>query len=848
MEKIAKPWQGTTEEVLKNLETSKEGLADFEAQKRLFHFGTNTILRQAPIPYLQIFFDQFIDLLVLLLIFAALLSFLLGETRNGVIISIIVLINAIIGFSQEFKAERILRALAKYLPTLVKVKRIGQEKQINAHYLVPGDMVILGEGDKVPADIRLLESYDLKTNDQALTGEAKPQNKEAKNYDSNNLSLVEVENSLFMGTVVTEGEALGVVTATGLSTEFGKIAQRTTTIDKSLSPLQQKTHRMAKRIAILAGLIVIGLVIYKYFASHDILDALIFSVAVAAALVPEGLPATISVALSLGARNLARRKALVRNLVSVETLGSVTVICTDKTGTLTTGQMEVKEIWDDLNPEIRKEEKEKLINEVFVLCSDAQINKDQEFGDPMELALLRWVDEQGINIEKMRHRFQKIDEIPFNSKRRFMSVTYRHNGREATYLKGAPEIIVDKCHLDEKEQNKIMAKFKEYAQEGFRVLALACNEIFLGLVAIFDPPRGEVRQALENCHQGNIRVIMITGDNALTAQSIAKMVGIIHQGSVHPIIEGENLDSMTDIELRSLLQKEPIFARTLPEQKYRIVDNLMKMGEIVAVTGDGVNDAPALKRADIGIAMGKAGTDVSREAADMVLLDDNFATIVQAIREGRAIFDNIKKFLFYIFSSNFGELLTVLIGMILGLPLPITAVEILSVDLGTDVLPSMSLIGEPSEGDVMKTKPRSKEVQLLTGESFFHLTLIGLIMGVGAVWNFIAVRNLNSSYQAATTASLATLVVAQGFNVFLSRCPNTTIFRYPFWKNKWLVLSVASSLILIFLMTYLDFFHRYILTGSFPLTIWSRIFIVGLILLAVEEIYKQIRKYAKKEQ
>ena len=840
MEEVKKPWQGIPEDILKDLKTSLKGLSELEAQKRLFYFGANTISRKVPIPILRIFFDQFVNLLVLLLVFAALLSFILGDLRNGIVISIIVLINAIIGFSQEYKAERIIRALTKLLPILVKVKRSGKEKQILAHNLVPGDIVILGEGDKVPADVRLIEAYELLTNDQALTGESKSQAKFAKNYDTLKHSLLEVENCLFMGTVVSSGEALGVVTATGFQTEFGKIARQTSEIEKTLSPLQEKTQQMSKRVALLAALIVIGLVIYKYFLDRSILDALIFSIAVAAALVPEGLPATISVALSLGARTLGRHKALVRNLVSVETLGSVTVICTDKTGTLTTGKMEVKEVWDQINPNIDDDEKRKLIGENFILCSDAQLNSSGKFGDPTEIALLYWAQKQGLNIEKTRQKYQKIDEIPFNSRRRYMRVTLEDKGRTFNYLKGAPEVLLKMSKLSDEEKKQINQKYQEYASDGYRVLAVAYNEIFLGLVAIFDPPRGEVFSALENCRKGNIRVNMITGDNALTALSIAKMVGMVVPGQEVKIIEGDRLNRISDIELRSFLQKEIIFARTLPEQKYRIVDNLMQMGEIVAVTGDGVNDAPALRKADIGIAMGD-GTDVSREAADMILLDNNFATIVKAIKIGRSIFDNIRKFLFYIFSSNFGELLTVILGMIFGLPLPITAIQILSVDLGTDVLPSMSLIGEPPEGEVMKTKPRSKEVQLLTGESFFHLTLIGLIMGAGAIWNFVSVQELTGSYQAATTASLATLVIVQGFNIFLSRCPNISVFKYPFWRNKYLLFSVFSSLILIFLIIYLDFFNRYLQTAALPTAIWLRIFMVGIILVVVEEIYKLIK-------
>jgi len=827
---------------LKNLEAEKTGLSAFEAQKRILKFGSNTLLRKTPLPYFQIFFDQLADLLVLLLIFAALLSFVLGDTRNGVAISMIVLLNALIGFTQEFKAEKILRALTEFLPSYVKVKRDNQDLQIPSSYLVPGDIVMIGEGDKVPADIRLIESYDLRTNDQALTGEANPQNKMVRDYLDDHLSLIEVENCLFMGTVIASGEGIGVVTGTGMKTEFGQIAKKTTEIDKTLSPLQDKTRKMAKKIALIAVFVMIGLIIYKYFVGHDILDALIFSVAVAAALVPEGLPATISVALSLGAKDLADRKALVRNLVSVETLGSVTIICSDKTGTITTGQMKVREVWSDLDLKIDSREKERLINEVCVLCNNAQINLHGEFGDQTEIALLDWAKNK-VDIEDLRKKYHKVTETPFNAKRRFMSVNFFDGEKNFELLKGAPEIIIKKCQLSEQEKEKILKKFKELALQGFRVLGLAYNKTFLGLVAIFDPPRPEVAQAIQQCQEGGIKVLMVTGDNAVTARSIGQMVGIIKKDNFdNEVVEGTVLEKMSDIELRSILREKTIFARILPEQKYRIVDNLMKMGEIVAVTGDGVNDAPALKRADIGIAMGKIGTDVSREAADMILIDDNFATIVQAVKEGRMIFDNIKKFLFYIFSSNFGELSTVVVGILFGLPLPITAIQILSVDLGTDILPSMALIAEPAEGNVMQTKPRSKETQLLTGDSFLRLVLIGLVMGIGAVWSFSFTNKLTGSYAAATTASLATLVICQAFNIFLSRCPNVSIFYYPFWKNLYLIFSVCSSLILIVLMTYCGFFQHYLGTSYLPIIVWPRIILVGIILLVVEETYKFIKR------
>jgi len=832
-------WSGTVDNLLKNLETSKEGLSEIEAQKRLFKFGPNTITGKTPIPYLQIFFDQFIDILVLMLIFAALLSFILGDMRNGTIITIIVFINSIIGFSQGYKAQRILKALNKLLPDMVKVKRAGKEKQIPANYLVLGDIVLLGPGNKIPADIRLIESYDLKVDEKTLTGETHLQTKKIDQEKENEI-LTEVKNTVFMGTVVSDGEAWGVVVATGLSSEFGKIAQKTIGIEKTLSPLQEKTKKMSKRVAVLASFIVIGLVIYKYFVGHNILDALIFSVAVAAALVPEGLPATISVALSLGASKLAKHHALVKNLVSVETLGSVTVICTDKTGTLTTGQMKVEQVWDDLNSKIKPDEKERLILENFILCNDAQIGKEI-FGDPLEIALLDWAQKKGSTIDEIRKKYRKVTETAFNASIKYMSVTFNDNGHDFSYLKGAPEVLIEKCHLDKNEKEKILKKVDEFASQGFRVLALAYNQIFLGLVSVYDPPRKEVKNAINECRKGHIRILMVTGDNPLTAKTIAQMTEVTLE-SEPQIVLGSDVDRMSDTKLKNILLGEPIFARVMPNHKFRIVDNLMKMGEIVAVTGDGVNDAPALKRADIGIAMGKVGTDVSRESADMILLDDNFATIVAAIKEGRAIFDNIKKFLFYIFSSNFGELLTVICGVAIGLPLPITAVQILSVDLGTDVFPSMALIFEPPEHQIMHTKPRSKEVQLLDGESFVHLTLIGLIMGIGAVWNFLLVQNITGNYTAATTASLATLVVAQSFNAFLSRCPSISIFKYPFWRNRYLLLAEVFSSGLILAIVYLAPFNHFILSFKFPPSIWFRVFLIGAILLIFEEIYKLMKK------
>lgn len=834
------PWQGTNENALKILETSSNGLSQIEAQKRLFKFGPNSISRHSPIPFLQIFFDQFIDLLVAMLVFASVLSFVLGDFKNGVIIGLIVLLNATIGFAQEYKAEKILKALSKLLPENVKVKREGKEIELSAKYLVPGDIVIIDEGDKVPADMRILESYELKVDEQVLTGEANGQDKMSKTYQDGNLALHERQNLLFMGTTVTCGEALGLVTATGFKTEFGKIATKTIEIQKEHSPLQQKTAQLAKKIALLAACLMLVLIVYHYFVNGNIVDALIFSVAIAAALVPEGLPATVSIALSAGARNLADHKALIKNLVSVETLGSTTVICTDKTGTITTGKMTVKEIWSFPHLKINSDELQKLILRVAILCNDAEVESDTEVGDPIEIALLKWAKDRGYDGQEFRKNFLKINEIPFNARRRFMSVTYKEGSYQFNCQKGAPEVIMAKCRLSQTDEAQINEKINAFASLGYRVLAFSYNEIFLGLVAIFDPPRLEVKDAIAKCRAGDIRVLMITGDNATTAKSIGMMVGIIDTPEVD-IIDGKILDTLSDLQLRNKIHSVNIFARILPEQKFRIVDQLMKMGETVAVTGDGVNDAPALKRADIGIAMGITGTDVSKEAADMILLDDNFATIVQAVREGRNIFDNIKKFLFFIFTHNFGELLIVLLGFILGLPLTMLPVQILAVDLGTDVLPSMAFIAEKGS-DVMKTKPRDKKVQLLRTSSLWHLSLLGTIIGIGAIINFIAVLKTTGNYAAATTVSFTTLAICQFFNAFMARTPQKSVFSYPFFSNKYLFGAILISLGLLLAIIYTQTFNNLLNTSPFPLYFWLRILLVGIIFVATEEIYKMIKK------
>lgn len=807
--------------LFQELQTTEKGITDFEALIRLRKFGLNRLKNIKKTKLIFKFLSQFKDIMVVILGVAALLALIMGEPRDVVIIIIIILINALIGFIQEFKAERILAAFSKHLSSFSKVVRNGKIKKLLSSEIVPGDVIFLEAGDAVPADARIIEAFDLRVNEFSLTGESLPRPKSVCDI-SEEKPLADIENTLFMGTSVTEGEVKAIVTKTGMNTELGKIAEKVQTVKEELTPLQKELEYIGKTTVKIALVIVVSTLLLFYFLGKTPKESLLFAIAAAVAVVPEGLPAATSVALSLGAQRMLKEKALVKKLLHVESLGSVTTICTDKTGTLTTGQMTVVKIvpWGEKNST-------DLFLRNLVLCNNA--DAAQKIGDPLEIALLQYVQTQHVDIESVQENHPEVFEIPFSSERKMMTTVCLVDNNHHAYIKGASVAILKRSRLSQEEKDQIANTHDEMAASGLKVLALAYRDLgqrkdfknfsieedleFIGLVGLEDPPREGVAEALQSCREAGIKVYMVTGDNGLTALSIAKQIGLVKKNLEVKIITGDVLHQMDDETLRKTLKTEQVvFARIDPNQKLRIVKNLQELKEVVAVTGDGVNDAPALVKADIGVAMGEVGTEVSKEAADMILLDDHFATIVSAIQEGRRIFDNVKKFVFYVFSSNSGELFVALFGILAGLPLPLLAIQILAIDLGTDVFPSLALGVEEAEQRIMTQKPRAKGNRVMDATMLIRLLSVGLAMAILALLVYVFVLYQggwrygqffiedNSLYNKATASVYVTLVFCQMANVFSTR---TGKFSFKnIFSNHWLVIGEIISFIILFSILY----------------------------------------------
>ncbi|MFA5353529.1 MAG: cation-transporting P-type ATPase, partial [Thermodesulfovibrionales bacterium] len=762
-------------DALRSLVTSEKGLSEEEVKKRFLEFGPNEI-REAKKASLTVhFLRQFTHFLALLLWVGAGLAFLSeylhpgeGMATLGFAIVGVIVINAVFTFIQEYRAEKSIEKLRMMLPFYVKVMRGGRVREIPARELVPGDIILLSEGDKVPADSRILESTYLTVNNAPLTGESAAV---FLGHEPEAVDIMESRNIAFAGTEVVSGSGRAVVFSTGMRTEFGRIAHLTSGVESGLSPLQQEIVRATRVIAAIAtamGVVFFGV---GYFIGRPFWENFIFAVGIIIANVPEGLLPTVTLSLAMGSQRMARRKALIKTLPAVEALGSVTVICTDKTGTLTQNRMEVKEAWtpDSREPGVGSQESLNALWRIAFLCNNAAFEEGQYRGDPTETSLLKAAREALGEIAA-----ERLYEIPFDSERKRMSTIARLEGRAFLLTKGALESVLPLCTgitrkgeataLTESQKREIEEAYHSLMDRGLRVLAFAhrdaatteslvpahplrgksATEIekemtFAGLIGIEDPPRPEVPEALARCREAGIRVIMITGDGSRTALAIAREIGLVKGTPV--VVEGHEFVRMGDRELRQVLsEKEVLFARMSPKYKMRVVSILQEEGERVAVTGDGVNDAPALKKADIGIAMGISGTDVAKEASDMILLDDNFATIVNAIEEGRAVYENIRKFISYIFSSNIPEIVPYLACVILRIPLPLTIMQILAVDLGTDMLPALALGAEkPTEG-LMKQPPRDPSERLLNfrllGRAYLFL---GPLEAVAALFGFFSV-------------------------------------------------------------------------------------------------------------
>ncbi len=884
------------EDALRQLVSSEQGLSEAEAARRLAENGFNEI-REVHKTHLALrFFGQFTHFLAILLWVGAGLAFLSdflnpdsGMSMLGFAIVGVIIINAVFTFIQEYRAEKALEALKKLLPFQVRIMREGKERQVYSREIVPGDIAFFSEGDRIPADARLLESSMLKVNNAALTGESEPR---LRDHDPFQGELLESPNIVFAGTTVTSGSGKGLVFATGMSTEFGRIAHLTSAVESGLSPLQKEIARTTRIIAVLATIIGSSFFIIGHFMGRVFWDNFIFAIGVIVALVPEGMLPTVTLALAMAGQRMAKRKALIKNLASVETLGCVTVICTDKTGTLTQNRMAVSKIWADNRiadaKDYRPQETDMLMR-ASLLCNNARFVDNDYKGDPTETALLKLSQESIGRVDAKR-----ISEIPFDSDRKRMTTLNRIGDREYVFTKGAMESILPLCSgfLLNGAEHQIAEPFRVQAMDayhslmdtGLRVLAFAYKDrnassvmsnekkdidpmvsspithhssleedlVFLGLIGLEDPPRPEVSDALTKCHGAGIRVIMITGDGSRTAVAIAREIGLVTGEPV--VIEGSAFVKMTDRDLREKLSaKEIIFARMTPKHKMRVVSILKEQGERVAVTGDGVNDAPALKMADIGIAMGISGTDVAKEASDMILLDDNFATIINAVEEGRAVFENIRKFIAYFLTSNVAELVPYLAYIIFRVPLPLTIMQVLAIDLGTDLLPGLALGAERPTHELMKLPPRSPREKLLNAKVLSLVFLfLGSIEAAAGLFGFFYVMKQGGwqwgemlppnsiLYLQATTACLTGIVIAQVANVFACRSFRESVFSIGFFTNKMIFLGIAFELALQFFIVYHPWGNRIFATHPIAMTTWLVLIPFVFILFFGEETRKAV--------
>lgn len=873
----------STEELFSSLRTCPAGLSSSEAARRLEEYGPNELQAARPISPWAIFLEQFKNVLIIILLAAVLLSALMGHGIEAIAIAVIVLFAVVLGFVQEYRAERAIEALRSMAAPMASVFRDGEEIEIPSRDLVPGDAVLLSAGDSIPADLRLVETVNLQIEEAALTGESVAIEKHMDAIPGE-LPLGDRRNMAYAGTVATYGRGRGVVTATGMNTEFGKIAQMLQTIETGKTPLQENLDRVGHTLARIAFVVVGLIVALGLFRGQPFIEMFIFGIALAVAVVPEALPAVVTISLAIGVQRMVKRHALMRRLAAVETLGSTSIICSDKTGTLTKDQMTVRKILvagqllevsgAGYEPQGQYSSEGRAIGlfpaletflEAAVLASDAHVayneaeQRWQVKGDPTEGALVVAAMKAGKDKRELDAKHPRIDEIPFTSETKRMTTMHAGGGSVVAFSKGAPEVILGSCAqqlsedgvsvLDAADREAIVDMAQRMASEALRVLAVAfkpgaarCNAeqemIFLGLAGMIDPPRPEAKAAVHTCEQAGIRPVMITGDHPLTAQAVARELGVLKAGRV---ITGAELEAMTEEEFERRVESIEVYARVSPAHKLRVVTALQKKGHIVAMTGDGVNDAPALKKADIGIAMGITGTDVTKEAAAMTLTDDNFASIVAAVEEGRGIFGNIKKYLMYLLSSNIGEIGLMAGASLAGLPLPLSAVQILYVNLATDGLPALALAVDPPESDLMRRPPRNPRTGIFTRP-------VVSLMLIGGIWSTIvnlalfvwALRSGRSSEEA-MTMTFVSLVLIQFFKAYNFRSDRHSVLNRPF-ANKWLNIAILWELMLLALIIYLPVLHKPFGTFSLPWIDWLIIITLAFTVSPVLEITKWLER------
>lgn len=818
-------------DILKELDTDQnKGLSSYEALKRQQKYGLNELKEAKKKSLFALFLEQFKNLVVIILIFATIISLFIGEIVDAIVILLIVVFNAVLGFIQEYKAEKSIEALKKLSSLSATVIREGRQILIPTKDLVPGDIILLKEGDKVPADARLLEVINLQAQEASLTGESTPVSKLLTTLKEAT-GVADQKNMVFSSTIITRGKAKALVVQTSMQTQIGKIATLITKVEDDTTPLQEKLGKLGKTLGYGALGICTIILLVLIFVHERFLDALIISVSLAVAAVPEGLPAVVTISLSLGVKRMVKKNALIRRLPSVETLGSTNIICTDKTGTLTKNEMTVTKAYVNnqiisvtgtgfnvvgeflLGNRLYNSQELDLMLTCGALCNDSYITfeKKEIVGDPTELALVVSARKNRINQNELNKLYPRIDEIPFSSDAKYMITKNNYKNKDVIFAKGAPDVILRLCdriqvnqrirRITKDDIKDILHANENLGSRALRVLGFAYKQddkkkmdsslIFIGLQAMIDPPRDSIKSDIQKCSEAGISVIMITGDHSTTAIAIAKEIGL--KGNA---LSGEELSALSQKELYNKVEDYDVYARVSPEHKLMIVDALKKRGHIVAVTGDGVNDAPALKRADIGIAMGITGTDVTKETSDMILTDDHFSSIVNAIEEGRTIYSNIQKFVGYLLSVNAAEILIIFLAVILNLPLPLIAVQILWMNLITDGFPAVALAVDPSQKGVMKQKPRPQKEHILNKQLVFNIIVINILVTLGIFALFL--DDLSHSVIKAQTTAFTTLVIFEMVAIFFIRHS----LGAKMFTNKYLYLAILSSILLQLVVIY----------------------------------------------
>lgn len=892
-EKHLKQWHTVeVSDVLSDLKTQEKGLTRDEAARRLEEYGKNELAAEEKASLLSILASQFINVLIIVLLVSATISLILGKQVESISIFIIVILAAVLGTLQEFQAGKALEALRRMASPSATVIRDGETTEIPASDLVPGDIVVVNYGNKVPADIRIIESNNLQVEEAALTGESLAVEKMTVAIEGDNVPLGDRKNLLFMGTSISHGRGKGIVVGTGANTEFGKIASLLQNTKTEQTPLQKNLDKLGSQIGIIAIVVALALSTFSYiFNGGTILDAFIWAVALAVAIIPEALPAVVTIGLALGVKRMVKRQALIRKLPAVETLGAVNVICTDKTGTLTKDEMTIRKVFADslvfdvdgsgYSPEGAVKHKGSKVTHVDnailskvltygILCSDAELKLTEEgwdvLGDPTEGAIVTAAKKAHIDTIAVERNNPRVEEIPFSSDKKYMATAHKTDAGKLIVLKGAFEVILGKCSkvdtsagavtITSDIETNILKVTDEFASQALRVIAVAYSFVaddvaldesilkdltLAGFVAMIDPPREEVKPAIATCKKAGIRTIMITGDHKATAFAIAKELKIADRDS--QVYSGVEVANMSQSELDRAVNEASVFARIAPEHKLRIVESLMNQGNVAAMTGDGVNDAPALKKANIGVAMGITGTDVSKEAADMILTDDNFVTIVSAVEEGRTIFENIKKFLIFLLSGNAGTVFALMLAFAFGLELPMTPVQILFINFIMDGLIAIAISLEPTEAGIMGRKPRKVAEGIISGKGLLRIMTLGVVIAIVTFGvYYFAHKVYGLGLVESQTLFFLTLIFARLFNSLNNRSLNASAFTMNPLTNKPLIVSSIIGMLVVWTTTAVPVLQTAFGNTYINLQGWLVAAAAGAVVLIFGELFKLLNK------